>query len=197
MLNLANRDYLTVGSGGSRGDIVETTSDGKVLVSQSNQVDIFSPVTTPKVAFTNPSDEGIIALPKGVLSVTFDQQMYVGEADEAGSLLNPDNYTLVGEQNETLTPRNITYDESSKTAFLEYDALATDTYKLVVSDRLTNPDGITLEAPYQVDFTAISDFSELVDLEFTNTRSDRANGTISFDIALTVATRNKNHSDPQ
>ena len=118
----------------------------------------------------------------------FDQEMYVGEAGEAASLLNPANYTLVGEQNEALTPRNITYDESSNTVYLEYNALTTDTYRLVVSDRLTNPDGITLKAPYQVDFTAISDFSELMDLEFINTRSDRANGTISFDVALTNQT---------
>ena len=188
MMNLANREYLTVAEGGSRGDIVETTSDGRLLISQSNQVDVFTPVTTPSVAFTNPADEGIVALPKGSISVTFDQEMYVGNASEAGSILNPANYTLTGEQGGNLVPKKVTYDAASNTVNLEYDALITDKYQLIVDDNLSNPDGVTLPAPYQVDFTAVSDFSALVDLEFTNTRSDRANDTVSFDIALTNKT---------
>ena len=44
MVDLATRDYVTVADGGSRGDIVETTSDGRLLISQSNQVDVFSPL---------------------------------------------------------------------------------------------------------------------------------------------------------
>ncbi len=82
MMNLANRDYLAIATGGSRGDMLETTSDGRLLISQSNQVDIFTPVITPAVSFTNPADEGIVALPQGRIAVTFDQSMYVGDEDD-------------------------------------------------------------------------------------------------------------------
>ena len=74
---------------------METTSDGRLLISQSNQVDVFTPVTTPAVAFTNPADEGIVTLPKGTISVTFDQEMYVGDAEDLASVLNPENYQLI------------------------------------------------------------------------------------------------------
>ena len=42
MVDLATRDTIIVADGGSRGDMVQTTSDGRLLVSQSNQVDVFS-----------------------------------------------------------------------------------------------------------------------------------------------------------
>ena len=76
------------------------------------------------------------------------------------------------------------YDQQTNTATLNFNAFDVGQYELVIDDNLKNPDGITLEAPDRVDFSAVSDFSALVDLEFTNTRSDRANGTVSFDVAV-------------
>jgi subtilase family serine protease len=179
MVDLATRNYLTVADGGSRGDIIEASNDGKLLLSQSHEVTVFSPVTAPQVAYTNPADESIVALPKGSISVTFDQAML-----EAG-VLNPANYTLIGENKGNLTPTKVSYDAASKTVLLEFNALETDKYQLIVSGNLKSTEGISLGEDYQVDFTAVSDFSPYVDLEFTNTRSDRSNQTISFDVSLT------------
>ena len=156
-----------------------------MLISQSNQVDVFSPLITPQIAFTNPSPDGIVALPRGTVFVSFDQEMYVGEATEANSLLNPANYSLIGESSDILTPVEIRYDASSNTVFLDFNALDTDKYEFSIAPNLKNIEGLFLEEAYQIDFTAVSDFSAFVDLEFTNTRSDRANQTISFDVSLT------------
>ncbi|MEM9272984.1 MAG: CARDB domain-containing protein, partial [Cyanobacteria bacterium P01_F01_bin.143] len=186
MVDLATREYVTVADGGSRGDILQATSDGRLLISQSNQVDVFSPVISPEIAFTNPSPDGIVALPRGTVSVTFDQEMYVGEATEANSVLNPDNYSLTSNSSgNNLIPLSITYDATSNTATLNFNALETDQYTFSVTSNLTNIEGLELPEAYQIDFSAVSDFSAFVDLEFTNTRSDRANQTVSFDVSLT------------
>ena len=145
-------------------------------------------MTTPNVAFTNPADEGIVALPSGIVAVTFDQAMYLGEETEANSLLNSANYILKGENGGNLTPVEIRYDSDNNTVFLSYNALATDNYQLLIESNLENTDGIALTEDYIVDFTAVSDFSPYVDLEFTNTRSDRFNNTISFDVSVTNKT---------
>ncbi|PSF27638.1 hypothetical protein C7H19_24930, partial [Aphanothece hegewaldii CCALA 016] len=63
-----------------------------------------------------------------------------------------------------------------------------DHYELQVSNQLQSNAGIAIEQVYQVDFTAVSDFTPFVDLQFINTRSDRATQTISFDVSLTNKT---------
>jgi len=92
--------------------------------------------------------------------------------------------SLLATDSEIINPSSVEYNPETNTATLYFDAFDASKYELIVDDNLQNPDGITLKQPYQVDFTAVSDFSELVDLEFTNTRSDRQNHTISFDVSL-------------
>ena len=41
-----------------------------------------------------------------------------------------------------------------------------------------------LNQPYALSFTAVSDFSPFVDFQFTTTRSDRAAGTVSYDVVV-------------
>jgi hypothetical protein len=107
---------------------------------------------------------------------------------------NPTSYnfdnsaSLLATDNEIIHPSSVEYNPTTHTATLHFNGFEASEYQLIIDDNLQNPDGITLKAPYQVDFTAVSDFSELVDLEFTNTRSDRTNETISFDVSLTNQT---------
>ncbi len=181
MVDLATREHLIVADGGSRGDIIETTADGRVLLSQSNQIDVFSPVLAPQVVYTNPSPDALVALPNNTLAVTFDQDIYVED-------INTDNFRLVGANSAVIAPTSVRYEAASLTAYLEFEAIAADDYQLQVSDAIHSEAGLALESVYTVDFTAISDFSPYVDLQFTNTRSDRATQTVSFDITLTNQT---------
>ena len=71
MVDLATRESLVLANGGSRGDLVETTEDGRLFVSQSGGVDVFSPLIAPQIAFTNPPSDGIVALPQGTGSSYF------------------------------------------------------------------------------------------------------------------------------
>ena len=43
MVDLATLQRVTVATGGTRGEVLRTTADGRVLVTQSHQVDVLSP----------------------------------------------------------------------------------------------------------------------------------------------------------
>lgn len=184
LVDLATLRQVKVALGGSRGDIVKTTADGRVLISQSNQVDVLSPILAPKVAYTDPAPDAIVALPDGDLSITFDQDMFVGSGTEAHSVLNPVNYTLIGQTTGQRAIHNIVYDPSTRSVRLEFNALDADHYEIGVAPTLRSAAGMDLEG-YTEQFTAISDFLPYVDIQFTNPRSDRHSQTVSFDVTLT------------
>src|SRR5690606_41163040 len=118
MVDLATLQRIGVAKSGSRGDVVHTTSDGRLLISQSNQVDVVAPATAPTVVATNPPAGAQIALPQAFLSVTFDQDMFVGAVDAAGPVLNPQHYTLLGHRTGSYTIRHVTYDAKASRAQL-------------------------------------------------------------------------------
>src|SRR3546814_6018411 len=51
--------------------------------------DVCSSDLAPTVVATNPPADAQIALPQPFLSITFDQDMFVAAAGQAGSVLNP------------------------------------------------------------------------------------------------------------
>src|SRR3546814_8027333 len=85
MVDMATLRRVAIATDGSRGDVVTTTSDGRLLVSQSNQVDVVAPATAPTVVATNPPADAQIALPQPFLSLNFDQDMFVAAAGQAAS----------------------------------------------------------------------------------------------------------------
>jgi len=92
LVDLSTLQTVKLATGGSRGDIVVTTADGRVLISQSNQVDILNPAIAPRVLVVNPPDESTVPLPIGSLTITFDQAMSTGNPDAAESVNNLNNY---------------------------------------------------------------------------------------------------------
>src|SRR5690349_18835954 len=62
MVDTATLQQVALASGSSRGNVVLTTGDGRVLISQSSQVDVLNPITNPVVLATNPPDQSIVAL---------------------------------------------------------------------------------------------------------------------------------------
>lgn len=184
MVDLATLQHVKVASGGSRGENITTTDDGRVLLSQSHQIDIFNPVIAPKVAATNPAPNAIVALPQGTISVTFDSDMFAGSANDTTSVLNPANFEVVSASG-TITPQSVRYDAKTRTVLLDFNTLTPDHYELRVSPNLKSTTGAELTDGYKEQFTAVSDFSALVDFKFTNPRSDRQHQTISYDVILT------------
>ncbi len=185
MVDVATLQQVAVATGGSRDDAVITTSDGRVLVSQSSQVDVLNPITNPAVLATNPPNQSVVALPLSLISVTFDQDMIADSATDSASVTNPANYTLVGADGVAATVVGVTYDASTRTALLQVQGLTSEEYTLTVLDSITGVNGYTLAAPYAVTFTAVNDVSNYASIKLTDTQLDRATQTLSYEVTIT------------
>ncbi|MGB3638029.1 MAG: putative Ig domain-containing protein, partial [Rivularia sp. (in: cyanobacteria)] len=185
MIDTLSLESITIATGGSRGEIVETTLDGKVLVSQSNQIDIFNPVLAPEVKATNPAPGSTVALPQGTINVTFDADMFEGNVNDAASVLNPANYQLIDADGNIINPLSVKYDKNNRTALLEFNGINPGEYSINILPSLENSAGLKMENVYNTLFTAVSNFSDLVDFEFSNPRSNRQNQTVSYDVTIT------------
>ncbi|MGB7378807.1 MAG: putative Ig domain-containing protein, partial [Rivularia sp. (in: cyanobacteria)] len=185
MVDTASLESITIAEGGSRGEIVETTPDGKVLVAQSNQIDIFNPVLSPDVKAINPAPGSTVALPQGKISITFDTDMFEGDIHDANSVFNPNNYQLIDIAGNIINPLSVRYDNISRTALLEFNGIDAGEHKISILPSLESSAGLKMEDGYNAQFTAISNFSDLVEFKFDNPRSNRQNQTVSYDVTIT------------
>ena len=188
MIDLATWDYVALATGGTRGADITTTADGRVLLSQSKQIDVLQPLQAPAVAAVDPPPGSIVPLPLAQVSITFDEDMFVGQASDADSVLNLADYSLVGANSGPIAITAAVYDQATKTVILRFDAASADTYTLTVSGNLADDVGLTMGANYVENFQAVTDLTGLVDLEFDDVRSDRATGTISYDVKVVSTT---------
>ncbi len=78
MVDVTTLQQVAVAQGGTRGFDVLATSDGRLLISQSHEVDVLEPVVPPNVVAVNPPPNSIAALPLAFIDVTFDQDMFAG-----------------------------------------------------------------------------------------------------------------------
>ncbi|MFM6761644.1 MAG: putative Ig domain-containing protein, partial [Microcystis panniformis] len=185
MVDVATLRQVSLAKGGSRGDIIKTTADGRILLSQSHQIDVISPLVAPRVAYTNPAPNANLTLPENTITVVFDQDMLVGTATDAASILNPANYQLAGQTVGNLTPLSVIYDPATRSALLNFETLIPDKYELRVENSLRSKAGLAMPEDYISKFTAISDFLPFVNFQFNTPRSDRANQTVSYDVTIT------------
>ena len=185
LVDVATLRRVPVAQGGTRGDVVITTSDGKVLVSQSDSVDLLSPIQVPEIVATNPAEQTLVALPLGLISVTFSEDMFVGSGDELQSVINPGNYAVRGAGDEHPIVTEVRYHRDSRTAYLFVEGFAPGDHTLYVGKGIESAGGFALEAGYEIHFTAISEFSAEVAIELTGTRLDRASQAISYEVTIT------------
>ncbi len=185
MVDVTTLQQVAVAQGGTRGFAVLATSDGRVLISQSHEVDVVEPVVPPDVVATNPPPGSIAALPLAFIGVTFDQDMFAGAATNSSSVTDPANYSLVGQSAGAATIDAVQYNPNTRTALLIVSGLVADSYTLTVGDSIQSTNGLSLLVPYVTHFTTVSDLSRYVSLSFTSTRSDRNTGTVSFDVTIT------------
>ncbi len=190
LVDLATLRRVAVATGGTRGDIIKAAADGRVLLSQSQQIDVFSPVVAPRVTGTSPPSGALAALPLGSVSVTFDRDMFVGPADDPHSVLNPVHYELRGQTAGLVPSRAVSYDVAGRVAVLSFDALAADQYQLRVATTLRSAAGLALAETHTASFTAVADLTTLIRLEFANARSLRGQETVSYNVTVTNTSNN-------
>ncbi len=132
MVDLTTLQQVAVAQGGTRGFDVLATSDGRLLISQSHEVDVLEPVVPPVVVATNPPSGSIAALPLAFIGVTFDQEMFTGSSTNSASVTDPADYSLVGQTSGPAIIDAVQYNPNSKTALLVVSGLTADTYTLTV-----------------------------------------------------------------
>ena len=102
MVERQSNRILQLATGGTRGESLITTADGRILIAQTNRVDEIAPISAPNVLAISVPDGALLPLPVNTIAVSFDQAMWLGApgaADEARvadlwSVLNPNNYTF-------------------------------------------------------------------------------------------------------
>lgn len=190
MVDLATLHTVPVARGGTRGDIVRTTSRGQVLLSESHDIDVLSPLLAPHVVSVNPPDLALAALPLTSIAISFDRDMLADTPDDDNSVLNPANYAITGSAGTSVGIASISYDPATRTAILSFQTPEPDQFTIHVSQQIESAESLPLETDFTSHFTAISDFSSIVRLEFFNSRSDRANGTVAYDVRVTNISTN-------
>ena len=185
MVDVTTLRSVAVAQGGTRGDVVTATSDGRVLLSQSGQIDVLSPAVPPSVIGANPPDGAVAALPWSLLTVSFDSEMFVGDSQNAASVINPDNYRLVGDGAGNVPLLAVNYDTTGRTVYLLPDHLVADRYELTVGESIRSDDNLALGIPFVTEFTTASNFSPFVDIVFADTRSSRNDQTVSYEVTVT------------
>ncbi|MBS0640237.1 MAG: putative Ig domain-containing protein, partial [Proteobacteria bacterium] len=185
MVDVATLRQVALATGGTRGGMITTTSDGRVLLSQTNEVDVLNPVYAPSVVATNPPDQSSIPLPFPFISVTFDSDMFAGTGTEAGSVLNAANYVLHGAAVGDVAATTIVYDASNRTVMLSFGNMLPDDYTLTIKSALLSSYGLHLVADKVIQFEALADLSAVLGVTFTTTRFDRNTGVVSYDVTVT------------
>jgi subtilase family serine protease len=181
MVDFATLRSVQVATGGPGAENLIATSDGRLLVANADRVDVIAPIIAPKVVRTSPADGGLVLLPQDVVSVTFDQPM---ATSGASSVLDAANYSVLRDGN-AVPVTQLRYEADSRTVFLGFERFDAGLYEVHVSAALRSVAGLSLDAPYVLHFTAASDFSANVRIDFADTRSDRAADTVSYDVRIT------------
>ncbi len=185
MVDLATLQQVALASGGTRGYDIITTGDGRVLISQSSQVDVLSPITRPVVVATNPPNQSIAALPLSLVTVTFDQDMIADSATDVNSATDPANYTLIGANGQAATIVGVNYDSATNTALLDVEGLTPQAYTLTILDNIEATDDDGLLGPFAVTWSAVDDISDYASIAIINTQLDRLTQTVSYEVTIT------------
>src|SRR5205807_5875042 len=131
-------DRVVIAVGGTRGETVQTTADGRLLIAQSHQIDVVAPIVAPRVVSVNPPNGSSAALPLSKVTVRFDQDMLQGDGSLPGSVLNFGNYDLTASSGETVLLNGVTYDVTSRTVTLSFQPLSAASYTLTLDPGLTS-----------------------------------------------------------
>ncbi|HAY08473.1 MAG TPA: hypothetical protein DCY18_00810, partial [Thauera sp.] len=188
MMELGSKRIVQLASGGTRGESVVTTADGRILVAQTGRIDEIALARAPEVVAVTVPDGALMPLPMNRIGVVFDQAMFVGQGREAGSVLNAANFTLTAlgqHAGAVFTPTAVHWDAATRTAWLDVTGLGAGQYQLEVRHTLRSDLELALGQSYLSTFTALNDMSAQVQMNFTGTRSDRGSGTVSYDVSIT------------
>jgi len=186
MIDMVTMKSVEVAAGGTRGEFIHVSPSGRLYVTQTNQVDVFFPVTAPRVIATMPVN-GIMMLPVvASATVRFDVDMMNSTGLDPDSVNNPANYSFINKTTgRKITISEVNYDSASRSATLRFEPLPAGTYELSVLASLKSESGLALTEIYTTEFTVMVDVTANVKPLFANTRIERKTGNYLFDVSVT------------
>lgn len=172
MVELASRQALQVAGGGSRGESIVATGDGRILVAQTTRIDEISLQRAPLVEAITVPDGALVPLPLNEIGVVFDQAMWLGTLADGSaghdprSVLDPGNFVLTalasegataGTANARSEPQAVRWDGASRTAWLAIGGLAAGDFRIDIAASLQSAAGTPLQSGFSSRFTALAD----------------------------------------
>ncbi len=172
---------IIAAGGVGRVEGIESLSDGRLLVTQGEQIDVLYTVAAPKVIETRILDGNNRA------SIAFDVSLLADDPSHPASATNPDNYTLVNtDTGEVMGIGGIRYNAANRTANLLFETLAPAPYRLTISPKVQSEQGIELGGEGEsVDFRVFENVTAVMPVQFRNTRINRHDGTVLVDVQVT------------
>ena len=185
-VDLASLQTVDIATGGTRGEYTAVGPDGRVYISQSNQVDVVFPLVAPNVITTNPINNSSVNPAVTNATITFDSAMDATSTTDPHSVINTANYTLTDlTRNQVVNIGAAIYDNTTHTAQIFFESLSpNDQFQLTVNSAIESSLGLTLAAPYSSTFSVLQSIATLTP-NFANTRLSRSAGTVSFDVSVT------------
>ncbi|MFN4170881.1 MAG: CARDB domain-containing protein, partial [Pseudorhodobacter sp.] len=185
VMDVATRGVAMLGFGAARGDTLITTADGRVLIANGAGVDVLNPATAPRITAISPGPGAVLTSPVTTVQISFDTDMLAGDAQEAGSVLNRANYVMETQAGTVVPILGISYDTTARRASLSVASLETGNFVVSVSGKLQSFAGLPLGLGAESVFTVLQDLGAILALDFSGTRRDRGDGTLSFDLTVT------------
>ncbi|MCA9191785.1 MAG: hypothetical protein KDB03_08485 [Planctomycetales bacterium] len=160
---------------------LEVLPDGRVLVTQGEQIDVLFTVAAPRVIQTRILDGNNRA------TIAFDTALLTGNSTNSASANNLQNYKLVNlDTGEQIAIGGVRYDAQTRTANLLFETLAPAPYRLTISSKVQSEQGIELGGEGEsVDFRVFENVTAVMPVQFKNTRINRQDGTILVDVQVT------------
>ncbi|MFN0127301.1 MAG: Ig-like domain-containing protein [Verrucomicrobiales bacterium] len=145
---------------------------------------LFTVSVAPEVTGSTPANGAPV--PPGLTSaqITFSRPMWVGQTTDTGSVLNVANYHLLGQNYGPAAIQSVTYDNATRTATLHFASLPADFYVLGIEKTVESFDAVALGHPFEARFTQLADVTGDFRITFSNTRTNRTNGTEITDLSL-------------
>ncbi|MCA9261626.1 MAG: hypothetical protein KDA61_20555, partial [Planctomycetales bacterium] len=177
-LSLRQTKIATGGDGRVEG--LQPIGGGRFLATQGDQIDVFFTVAAPRVIETT------IAEGFNRAQLTFDVSLTKNVKAPAGGD-NPANYTLVNKDTgETVNIGAVQYNADSREADLLFETLSPAEYELTVAPSVESEQGIPIGGTgVSTTFRVFEDVSVSTRISYANTRLNRADGTLLFDVIVT------------
>ncbi len=174
------RQTVIASGGTGRVEGIESLPDGRFLVTQGDQVDIFFTVAAPRVVDT-------IIRQNNRAALVFDVGLNAADPARTSSATRGANYTIVNKDTgQSVGIGAVQYDAATRTSELLFESLAPAEYELRVAPSIESEQGIPIGGNgFTTTFRVFEDVSISTSVAYSATRIHRGDGTLLFDVTVT------------